>query len=254
MTVSPNVNSSIDFWDRVMSAEHNRYHLGDKRHDRTCTSLDGPVCDPSEKSRILAVKRDRMTQYQAGVATAITDEMLDPIILENREDSNIIFANKLKKAVDVFRVERKQEKFVQALPSGEQLALKSGGNHYWRVKIQKNAKVVHTTIAGTSSAADILPVRSYDGKYPTQLTFFNSAGEDIEVLWVNYEGMGERYGYLRHGFEQLFTTFVSHPWCVRTKKKREIILIVWPTPTPRRIVVPMLPASFVSASTDKGAK
>lgn len=32
------------------------------------------------------------------------------------------------------------------------------------------------------------------------------------MLWVNYEGMGEKYGSLRHGFEQLFTTFVSHPW------------------------------------------
>ncbi len=95
------------------------------------------------------------------------------------------------------------------------------------------------------------------------------------MLWVNYEGMGEKYGSLRHGFEQLFTTFVSHPWfaslsmritwlrptcvagvdciggqvlpgggngrthvhlsrCVRTKAKKEIILIIWPTPTPRR--------------------
>jgi hypothetical protein len=38
------------------------------------------------------------------------------------------------------------------------------------------------------------------------------ANEEVEVLWVNYEGMGEKYGSLRHGFEQLFTTFVSHPW------------------------------------------
>ena len=98
------------------------------------------------------------------------------------------------------------------------------------------------------------------------------------MLWVNYEGMGEKYGSLRHGFEQLFTTFVSHPWfarplrttwlrptcvaiaseakygrrwqrsdhvhlsrCVRTKAKKEIILIIWPTPTPRRCAALLTP-------------
>ena len=35
----------------------------------------------------------------------------------------------------------KKKQFVQNLASGEQVSLKSVGNHYWRVKIQKNLKV-----------------------------------------------------------------------------------------------------------------
>ena len=52
------------------------------------------------------------------------------------------------------------------------------------------------------------------------------ANEEVEVLWVNYEGMGEKYGSLRHGFEQLFTTFVSHPWFASLSMR-----ITWLRPT-----------------------
>lgn len=241
LSFSPNVNKTHEFWADIVREDHNRYHLGDERFDSFCTSLDGPVCNAAEKSKILAVKRESLHKWQVGVPKMITDEVFEAMILENLEDQRITFVNKLKKSVDVFHVVDSTEKFVRTLPSGELVALHSLENHYWRVKIHQNPKVVYTTIAGTSSIADVLPVKSYDGKHPTQITFFNRASEEVEVLWVNYEGMGEKYGSLRHGFEQLFTTFVSHPWCVRTKKKKEIILIIWPTPTPRRIIVPELP-------------
>ena len=60
-------------------------------------------------------------------------------------------------------------------------------------------------------------LRSLDGSVPTYIRFDNYLGEEVNLFWINYEGVRVYYASLQPGRSMLQETYVTHPWVVMKK-------------------------------------
>lgn len=55
-------------------------------------------------------------------------------------------------------------------------------------------------------------IASKNANRRTRVTFVNRSGRRREIMWINYQGIPQRYGVIPAGQSRSFSTFVSHPW------------------------------------------
>ena len=55
-------------------------------------------------------------------------------------------------------------------------------------------------------------IKSRNSNRRTRVTFVNKSGRRRDIMWINYQGIPQRYGVIPAGQSRTFSTFVSHPW------------------------------------------
>ncbi|VDM81367.1 unnamed protein product [Strongylus vulgaris] len=66
-----------------------------------------------------------------------------------------------------------------------------------------------------ASGLGIQNIRSGVGTVAVYVRFFNLTGTDVDVIWINEEGRGIRYGQLKKSQYLDINTYEGHPWIFR---------------------------------------
>jgi hypothetical protein len=77
-------------------------------------------------------------------------------------------------------------------------------------------------------------VRSREGM-PTTIEFVNQTSEGISIYWIDYDGRTRLYSSLQPERSFAQSTYVTHPWLVKTSNGRS--LLYWPTDRPARAII-----------------
>ncbi|XP_015115669.1 von Hippel-Lindau tumor suppressor homolog [Diachasma alloeum] len=76
---------------------------------------------------------------------------------------------------------------------------------------------------GTNDAPQIL--RSINNRHSSFVRFINTTTHDVEVLWIDYEGLAVRYGILNPGDRLDINTFATHPWIFVEEDTRDRFVV-----------------------------
>ena len=68
------------------------------------------------------------------------------------------------------------------------------------------------TVGGEISCNRFGRIKSRSSNRRTRVTFVNRSGRRRTIMWINYQGIPQRYGVVPAGQSRSFSTFVSHPW------------------------------------------
>ncbi len=122
--------------------------------------------------------------------------------------------------------ELKQELKPEALPldrfdldaEGRAALFRAGGKR-WRLEMDPLALKVSDQPEAALRPRTVAsqPERSRNSAEETELTFVNQTRDDVELYWVDTEGVRKSYGRLRAGQERKQHTFVGHLWLVTDK-------------------------------------
>ena len=74
-----------------------------------------------------------------------------------------------------------------------------------------NPPVTHSA-GGEISCNRFGRIKSRNSNRRTRVTFVNRSGRQRDVMWINYQGIPQRYGTIPPGQSRSFSTFVGHPW------------------------------------------
>jgi hypothetical protein len=85
---------------------------------------------------------------------------------------------------------------------------------------------------GRTSAA-----RSDDTRAPVTITFVNTSGRALQLVWLDFAGNEVSYGQVEAGGEQRFDTYVQHVWSVRAGDGAEVLRWAAYDQVPRRVRV-----------------
>ncbi|KAL6741060.1 hypothetical protein Aduo_014364 [Ancylostoma duodenale] len=67
-------------------------------------------------------------------------------------------------------------------------------------------------------------VRSGVGTVAVYVRFFNLTGTDVDVIWINEEGRGIRYGQLKKSQYLDINTYEGHPWIFRESGVGDLLI------------------------------
>ena len=74
-----------------------------------------------------------------------------------------------------------------------------------------NLPVTHSA-GGEISCNRFGRIKSRNSNRRTRVTFVNRSNRQRDVMWINYQGIPQRYGTVPPGQSRSFSTFVGHPW------------------------------------------
>merc|ERR1711907_327152 len=62
-------------------------------------------------------------------------------------------------------------------------------------------------------------LKSLEGKTKVHVTFINRSKESVSLMWHDYKGVLRSYGNIAPGAKKGMTTYVSHPWSIKSLTK-----------------------------------
>ena len=74
------------------------------------------------------------------------------------------------------------------------------------------AVVVPSGSAVVNANCNVTQARSIDGTTPSQITFVNESGTEVDIYWLDYEGARVHYATLPDGAGYSQPTWLTHPW------------------------------------------
>ncbi|CAJ0591254.1 unnamed protein product [Cylicocyclus nassatus] len=75
-----------------------------------------------------------------------------------------------------------------------------------------------------ASGLGIQNIRSGVGTVAVYVRFFNLTGTDVDVIWINEEGRGIRYGQLKKSQYLDINTYEGHPWIFRESGVGDLLI------------------------------
>ncbi|ETN81970.1 hypothetical protein NECAME_08272 [Necator americanus] len=75
-----------------------------------------------------------------------------------------------------------------------------------------------------ASGLGIRNIRSGVGTVAVYVRFFNLTGTDVDVIWINEEGRGIRYGQLKKSQYLDINTYEGHPWIFRESGVGDLLI------------------------------